>query len=233
LSKIIRQTKEAPPVFIGERHEETILEAQAEQTLGGFFPTVSYVTVADGAKLIPLVEVVKFKESLDQECEKVHRQGTEEGYAKGMEEGLTDARRTVQQFEQAIRDAVSQRESLLSEAKQKVLDLVLQIARKVTFDAINVDREATVTMIENVIDRLIDRSSLKIKVNPDFLPIVEQQMNRFLSGSTSIKELKFEPDPRVRFGGCFIETPTGDIDARLESQFEVIEETMLLGEDES
>ena len=51
-------------------------------------------------------------------------------------------------------------------------------------------------------------------------------MDRFLSGSTAIKDLQFEADPRVREGGCFIETPTGDIDARLESQFEVIEHVL-------
>ena len=109
---------------------------------------------------------------------------------------------------------------------------MIQIAKKVTFEAVDVDREATVTMIERIIAQLVDRSRLKIKVNPDYLPIVEQQTNRFLSGSTAIKELTFESDPRVRYGGCFIETPTGDIDARLEPQFEVIEETLLSCEDE-
>ena len=32
---------------------------------------------------------------------------------------------------------------------------------------------------------------------------------------------------------CFIETPTGDIDARLNSQFEVIEDALLSGEEET
>ena len=85
-------------------------------------------------------------------------------------------------------------------------------------------------MIRGVIDSLIDRSRLKIKVNPDHLPIVEQNIDRFLEGSTTIKELAIEPDPRVKHGGCFIETPTGDIDARLESQFDVIADTLCGGE---
>jgi flagellar biosynthesis/type III secretory pathway protein FliH len=35
----------------------------------------------------------------------------------------------------------------------------------------------------------------------------------------------------VKYGGCFIETPTGDIDARLESQFEVISDAVLGAEE--
>ena len=65
------------------------------------------------------------------------------------------------------------------------------------------------------------------------MPVVEQNIARFLSAKTALKEIIFEADPRVRFGGCFIETPGGDIDARLESQFEVITEVIQTGEDEN
>jgi flagellar biosynthesis/type III secretory pathway protein FliH len=67
---------------------------------------------------------------------------------------------------------------------------------------------------------------LKILVHPDFLPIVEQNIARYLSGRSVIKDLTVEADPRVRLGGCFIQTPSGDIDARLESQFDVIEDVI-------
>ena len=232
LSKIIRNTTEAPAVYIGERHEETAIELKAESTLREFFPVVSFVTAADGARLIPFSEVIKFKSILEEGCENARRQGSEQGYALGLEEGLADARRIMSQFEQAVNDALGQRESLLQDARQNILQLVIKVARKVTFDAVNIDREAAATMISGVIDQLTDRSQLRIKVNQDFLPIVEQQIDRFLSGSTSIKELELQADPRVRSGGCFIETPSGDIDARLESQFEVIE-TVLSDEGES
>ena len=76
------------------------------------------------------------------------------------------------------------------------------------------------------------RSRLKIKVNPNHHPIIEQNIDKFLSGSTTIKEITIVPDPRVRFGGCFIETPSGDIDARLESQFEVVEEVLVSGDEQ-
>ncbi|MBD3258133.1 hypothetical protein GF377_06845 [candidate division GN15 bacterium] len=226
-SKIIRNSKRAETIFIGERQRDLRAEAAAEKRLGEIFPMVSIVTDFDGAKMIPVTEITRLEAILKEELEAARKTGYEQGYQAGVEKGLDEARRVARQLEQAINDAVSQRASLLQEAKQKILELVMQISKKVTFDAIEVDREATVGMIEGVINQLVDRSKLKIKVHPSHLPLMEQHLDRFLSGSTAIKDLAFEPDPRVRQGGCFIETPSGDIDARLESQFDVISDTLL------
>lgn len=227
MSKIIRFITEAPAIFIGERQRDLNAESHAERKLAELFPQVSFITDLDGAKLIPMFEVSKFEQALNRVREEAYSAGQQKGFAQGLEKGRDEARKVLSQFDHAIRDAVQQRESMLEESREKILDLVLKISRKVTFDAIEFDRESIVTMISRIIDSLVDRSRLTIKVHPDHLPILEQSMNRFLQNSTAIKELRFEPDPRVRFGGCFIETPTGDIDARLESQFEVISDVVL------
>jgi flagellar assembly protein FliH len=232
LSRIIRHVSEGPAVFIGEKQHDAAAEASAEKTMRALFPAVALITTPDGARLIPIGEVHKMHARLKEECEAARKQGHEQGYQTGLNKGLDEARAVLHKFEGAIEDAISQRERMLERAKQKILDLVLQISKKVTFETFEIDREATVGLIENVINQLVDRSRLKIKVHPDHLPVVEQYMDRFLSGSTSIKEITFEADPRVRVGGCFIETPTGDIDARLTSQFEVIEETLRSGREE-
>jgi len=229
LSKIIRYVTDGPAISIGDKQLDATAEANAEIRLGQLFPVVSVITSPDGAKLIPILEVSNLEKKLNEDCRKARQEGYDEGYRKGLDKGLDEAREVLKRFEGAISDAVGQRASMLEEAKQKILELVLQISKKVTFDALDIDREATVAMIEAVINNLVDRSRLRIKVHPDYLPLVEQNMDRFLSGSTSIKDLQFEADPRVRLGGCFIETPTGDIDARLESQFEVVADTLQSG----
>lgn len=230
LSNIVRHARVAPAVFIGEHQLDAQAEAAAEQKLGRTFPKVQYMTSPTGAKLISVQEVDQFVEVLNAQSESARRSGYDEGRKAGYEMGMAEARRVMQQFDKAIADAVASRERMLEEAKQKVLDLVTKISRKVTFDAIDIDREKTAQMIAGIINTLSDRSSLKILVHPDFLPIVEQNLERYLSGSTMIKNLAIEADSRVRQGGCFIQTPAGDIDARLESQFEIIESAMLAGE---
>ena len=229
LSNIIRNASDAPAVFIGEKQHDAQAESKAEKKLGSLFPLVSLVTTPEGSKLIPVAEVFKMEEKHRADCEVARQEGFQHGERVGLDKGLGEARKVLSQFEQAIEDAVGQRIEMLEQAKQKILQLVLQISKKVTVDALEIDQDATLTMIEGIINQLVDRSRLRIKVHPDHLPILEQNMDRFLSSSTRIKDLTFEADPRVRVGGCFIETPTGDIDARLTSQFEVIENLLLAG----
>ncbi len=230
LSNIVRNARVAPAVFIGEHQLDAQAETSAEKVLARVFPKVEYMTAPTGAKLISVLEVGRFVEVLEQQREEARRAGYEEGRKSGYETGKDEARRVLQQFDKAIADAVKSREVVLEEAKQKILELVTKISRKVTFDAIEADREKTAEMIAGIVNKLNDRSRLKVLVHPDFLPVVEQNIQQYLTGATMIKELTIEADPRVRVGGCFIQTPSGDIDARLESQFEIVETAMLAGE---
>lgn len=204
-----------------------MLEERAAERLGQLFPKVQFLTNPDGRKVIPIQETFLFAKILDEEKDLSFKQGYAKGREQGIEEGLKESRAVLSHFDRAIKDAIDQRSVLLEQARAKILELVIQVSRKVTFDAVSADPELTVAMINRVIDQLTDRSRLRIKVHPDHLPIMEQNIDRFLLGSTTIKEITFEADPRVRMGGCFIETPTGDIDARLESAFDVVEEAVL------
>lgn len=232
LSNIIRYSEKAPTVFIGDKQLDQEKENKAERTLASFCPAVAITSDPDGAKLIPIAEVFKIEQTLTLEKQKAYEQGRSDGQAQGLKEGLKKAEQVLKELNGAIEDTLSQRQAILEEARHKVLDLILQISRKVTFDAISVDPEKTIELIDGVINSLVDRSHLKIKVNPDHLPIVEQNIDRFLIGSATIKELTIEPDPRVKYGGCFIETPSGDIDARLDSQLKVVEDILFTEEDD-
>ena len=226
LSKIYRDTIEAPTIFIGERQRDIVAERKAVQLLGRHFPGVNYRTEPDGSQLIPITEVIKLQGIVSQKLKEEGDKEYSKGHADGLEEGLQEAQKVLKQFEGGIAENINQRHSLLEDAKARILQLVVQISRKVTFDAIEIDRDATATMISNIIDQLTDRTKLKIKVHPDFLPILEQHMDRFLGQSTEIKDLAIESDPRVKHGGCFIETPSGDVDARIESQIDVIDDIL-------
>ncbi len=231
MSSLIKAISEGSKVYIGERHFDEKKETQSFQKLAQLFPGISILTDNQGAKLIPIHEAFKMEIILNEKIDAAFKKGYEKGSEAGLKEGLKKSEEVLSKFDKAISDAINQRASLLDEARENVLKLVIQISKKVTFEAIEIDPEKTLKMINEVINTLIDRSRLKIKVNPKHLPIVEQNIDMFLKNSTSIKELKIEPDPRVQFGGCFIETPTGDIDARLDSQFEVIEEVLRFSED--
>ncbi|MEW5993910.1 MAG: FliH/SctL family protein [Candidatus Zixiibacteriota bacterium] len=237
MSKLIRCSAPGPTVVVGSKHRDVEHEALAEQQLRRVFPSVDVVVGPDGVKQVPVTEAVKIVRDHEGHLSRTRQVAYDEGFAAGYEKGRAEGRTETQQvlgkFDTAISDAVRQRQQLLEQARRKILDLVIQLSRKVTFDAVSVDPESTMQIINAVIDTLVDKSRLKIKVNPEHFPTVRENIDRFLPDSADIKDLTIEPDPRVRYGGCLIETPTDDIDARVESQLKVLEETLRAAEDPS
>ncbi len=211
-------------VVIGEYRADIEADRAAEKKLATVYLGINVVTTVEGKKMIPIQELLKIDKQLVTERQQAYNQGFNDGHEKGLAIGHQEAKKVIDNFAGLIKDAVSQREVLYEEAHRKILELVLKIARKVTFDAARIDPDVTAGIISGTIEKLVDKSKIKIKVRPEHLPMIEQQIERFMGESTAIKEITIEPDSRVRYGGCFIETPTGDIDARVESQLDIITE---------
>ncbi len=230
MSRIIRQVNQSKSVFIGDSHSDIEKELVAQRILAEFFPDVSVITNPEGKKLIPIVELLKIRDALDKVMNGSWERGNRDGYQTGLKEGQAEARRILQEFNDAVTGAINERQRLYEEAKANILSLVSKISKKITFDAVSIDPEITLKIISGVIDKLIDKSSLKIKVHPDHLPVVEQNVDKFLKTDAAIKQYQIEGDSRVKYGGCLIETPTGDIDARLESQFAIINQSLATGD---
>lgn len=201
-------------------------ERQAARLARQAYPELTVTATSDGRKQIPLQELLLLDRQFREAVQAARDQGVEEGrktaYAAGLAEGQRQAREVVASLSGLLTDLVGQREALLREAKDGILEMVEKISRRLTFSAAAADPEVTMAIIDGAIDHLLDKSAIKIKVHPRHLPVVEQHIERFRGRHTAIKELTIEADPRVRVGGCLLETPSGDIDARLESMHEII-----------
>jgi len=218
-------------VVIGDHTHDREAEEQADVILKNTYPEIDVLITYDGKKQIPLQQFLVLEERFQREKTAAYNKGLEEGRKEGrqngLEEGRREAREVVTSLSGILKDITQQRQTILSEAKDKILELVLKISQKLTFDAAAANPELTLSIISGAIDQLLDKSKIKIKVNPDHLPEVKRHIDRFLGRETTIKEFAIEGDPRIRKGGCFIETPSGDIDARLESMYDVISQVML------
>lgn len=222
-------------ILIGEQSIDRELEAQAETLARQSYPNLSVITTPQGKKQIPLYQLVslerRFQDEISDGYRKGFADGRQSGHHDGMAKGQEEARQVVSSLSGLVAALTGQRDEILAEAKERILEMVLKISRRLTFGAASLDPEISMAIIAGAIEQLRDKSRIKIRVNPDHLPILEQQIDRFRGPHTAIKEFAIEPDPRVKFGGCFIETPSGDIDARLESMFEVIERAITTAEE--
>lgn len=226
LSRIIRGGVSGAPLRIGEVHTDVARSKADLDLIYEYFPDVELEITAEGNRVIPAREARKLVKRLVDRGVQEKLSGEEAGRKSGLETGRVESERVVAELSKAIADAVNQRDALLREAETHITDIIFKVAQKVTFQAAQIDPEITSAVVQGAIETLVDKRNITVLVHPDHYQSINDTLDRFKAVSSEIRELKIEADPRISVGGCFIRTPTGDIDARLESQFESIKETM-------
>ncbi|MCK5127149.1 MAG: hypothetical protein KAR42_12920 [candidate division Zixibacteria bacterium] len=222
-------------IMIGEYSADMEREQRAEILIQQNYPELMVITSTEGKKQVPLQDLIALDERIRSEMQvtyvKGHEEGDKEGYQRGLHEGREEARQVVASLSGVLSDITNQRHVVLADAKERILEIILKISKRLTFSAAEIDPSVTMSIITGTIEQLLDKRSIKVKVHPDHLAELEQHIDKFMGNNTTIKEFIIEPDSRIRVGGCFIETPAGDIDARLESMYEVIKQAILEDED--
>lgn len=231
-------------VVIGDFRSDIVIDRKAEEIVRVEFPEVEIITSVEGNKLIPIASLLKLDKRIKKEneqsrleavatAEDAQKNGYKSGYQDGLNKGHEEAQKVIDNFATLINAATKEREVLYNDAKKNILELVSIIAQKITFGAARTDPDVTAGIISGVIDKIVDKTKIKVKVHPEHYPSIDQQIERFKGDSTAIKDITIEPDARVRQGGCYIETPSGDIDARVESQMDIIISTFANNRGES
>jgi type III secretion protein L len=118
------------------------------------------------------------------------------------------------------------RDQALASAERDILRLAVKIAEKIIGREIERDRTAVVDIVANAMRQARRNETVTVRVNPADLELIETHRHR-LARSTREQLLDIVPDPRVRSAGCLIESESGAIDARLETQLRVLERALL------
>jgi flagellar assembly protein FliH len=79
-------------------------------------------------------------------------------------------------------------------------------------------------MLREALGRVEHAGRLSIRMNPDDLQRLADVRPRLLEGLSDPARVRFEADATLSAGGCFIESEAGDIDARLERRFQIVED---------
>lgn len=107
----------------------------------------------------------------------------------------------------------------------ELVELALEIARKIVGREVTIDREVALTLVKISLAKLHNRTFAKVHLHPQDFAYLEAHRERVnFHGSLELVE-----DRSISPGGCLVHTETGDIDARIESQFDEIAHGLLGG----
>ena len=156
----------------------------------------------------------------------LERQAYAEGYAAGERAGLEMGRKKAETLVRRISGILEDLERfhrrLYASAERDLVDLALAIAGRILHQEVTLRPEAVVAVAREAIRRAVERSRIRVRVHPDDLEILQAHKEKLLEQVEGIKHLTLEADKSVGIGGCVVETPYGDVDARLDQQLEEV-----------
>jgi len=171
-------------------------------------------------------------ESLKKETEAYQRgvrEGHQDGFSQGRKAGVADGLKEIEPvvhlFQQALQEINVLRKELCLRAEQETVRLSLAIARKILVREPETNPEIIKGIVIKTFKTIAMNPPVRIRINPSELAYIQERRQLIpIEG-----EVDFIEDPSISRGGCVVETLSGDVDARLESQMEMIEEAFLPG----
>jgi flagellar assembly protein FliH len=107
-------------------------------------------------------------------------------------------------------------------AEQQIVKLSLAIAEKIIHLEVTTNRDVVRSVLKDAIKSISDRENMKIRIHPqDYLSMLDIKSD-FIKGFDGIKSITFEEDESIQRGGAIIETMCGEVDARLDQQYNEI-----------
>jgi type III secretion protein L len=143
-----------------------------------------------------------------------------EARARGHEEGLAEAA-------EVLLRAVAQRDRLLASAEGDLVDLAIEIARRVLASA--AERGAVADVAARALELARLREHVAIRAHPADLAALRDAEPALLALLARARGIALRPDATIERGGVVVETEAGRIDARLETQLAGLRRALLEG----
>jgi len=159
--------------------------------------------------------------------ENSHKTGYTEGKkeaAQNADNSLSDA---VKAFKNAAKNIQNKNDDFAVEHQDMLIQISMSIAKKIIQHELNVDKEFLIKTIKSVVRMTMDREKLKVRVNPEDLEICIQKKSDIMKDVDGIKTIDIVADISVDRGGVIVEYALGEIDARIEKQFDEIESELV------
>lgn len=173
-------------------------------------------------------EVDRITEEAKRQAEEILAEAKRNAYGEGREEGFKEGQeevtRLVERLHAMLNAASDKRQELLNNTEKQIVDLVLLISRKVVKVISESEKKVVIENVKQALEKVKGETEITIKVNTQDLNLTTRHNKQFIGAVESLKQVTIEEDNRVDPGGCIIETSFGDIDARIQTQLDIIEE---------
>jgi len=170
----------------------------------------------------------------NEEAENIRREAYDEGYRRGYDEGMARGEAAgMEKARGAIDDATAQAGRILAlaqeqaaeafaAAERQVVELALAVAGKVLAREVAENPMVILPIVKEALPTVEAQEQITIRVHPDCYELVLATRPELQAALSRANTLTVTADSALREGDCIIETPFGTVDARIDSQLEMV-----------
>jgi flagellar assembly protein FliH len=153
--------------------------------------------------------------------------GEKSGFDRGERAGQEAAAERLEGLLNSLAQQLSELAHLQCRAcrdlEKEMVRLALDVARKVVGREVQIDVETVAGVVREAVNRVEHAENITIRMNPADLQRLAERRPRLAAELAEAGRVRFEADASVSCGGCRVESDSGDIDARLEQRFKIVE----------
>lgn len=176
-------------------------------------------------------EAREIVEAASKEVDEIRDRATKEarkaGFDQGFAQGQDEVSRIIERVHVVLTKAVERRNEIIEESEGQLIQMVLQIAKKVVKVISENQKNVVINNIVQALRKLKTKADINIRVNLSDLQITTEHTKELIAKFERVNSITVMEDITVDPGGCIIETDFGQIDARISSQLREIEERIL------
>lgn len=162
------------------------------------------------------------------------QEGYDAGFTLGMEAGKEQARqdmseelsRSAQQATERLKTAQQDGHTMILAAEQQILELSVAIARKILLREIDENPLAVLPIVRGALEKVRDQQIVTVRVHSVDYDLIMQSRHDLQGFIGREQPILVQSDDSVPQGSCLIDSSSGTVDARIDTQLESIQKAL-------
>jgi flagellar assembly protein FliH len=166
----------------------------------------------------------------ERKAQELEEEAYRKGYAQGQKDGFEIGQKSMAIVKEHLENLfkVLQRlpEKLLEDYRDWIISSCLGMARHVVRRELAGDAQQLVKLIDALLREAEESHALTLHLNPNDMDLLEKNVDLLHLATSSGRTFHLKADPRLERGGCRIESDIQLLDASIEKQFELLEQSL-------
>lgn len=172
-------------------------------------------------------EAARIIEAAQREAEEKANAIMEEAWSTGYNEGISSAgseyEAKMQEAMELKQEAALEHDEMIRSMEKEIIDMAMEIARKVIGEEIRVNQENMLLVARQAIEKCSNKNNMVIRVSKEDFDYLNENTDKLLSNVQGADDLEVKMDLSLKPGDCNVDTPFGSVDAGVQTKLKKIE----------